>query len=165
MELIEIWAHQVTLTGAGELVYQTLGKNATIQQVTTMLPTSKNVLFLGYNHLLTTGTGDPTLWLLPQHQRIISTGGEQVVMTFLRSGLHGGYLVDSGFWGAVIAVNFLVCRYRGSEFVLLFGIAQGLLKITACLVQGLSLQGVGNVDKRRTMKSKEFETMIGATEM
>ena len=34
---------------------------ATIHQVTTMLATSKNVLFPGHNHLLTTGADDPTL--------------------------------------------------------------------------------------------------------
>ena len=38
-------------------------QKATIHQVTTMLATSKNVLFPGHNHLLTTGTDDPTLWL------------------------------------------------------------------------------------------------------
>ena len=43
------------------------GKKATIHQVTTMLATSKNVLFPGHNHLLTTGAGDLTLWLLPEH--------------------------------------------------------------------------------------------------
>ena len=37
-----------------------LGKKATIHEVTTMLSTSKNVLFPGHNHLLTTGTGDLT---------------------------------------------------------------------------------------------------------
>ena len=36
-------------------------KKATIHQVTTMLATSKNVLFAGPNHLLTTGADDPTL--------------------------------------------------------------------------------------------------------
>ena len=34
-------------------------QKATIHQVTTMLATSKNVLFPGHNHLLTTGTDDP----------------------------------------------------------------------------------------------------------
>ena len=43
-----------------------LRKKATINQVTAMLATSKNVLFPGYNHLLTTGTDDPTLWLWPE---------------------------------------------------------------------------------------------------
>ena len=38
-----------------------LGKKATIHQVTTMLATSKNVLFPGSKHLLTTGTDDLTL--------------------------------------------------------------------------------------------------------
>ena len=50
-------------------VNQTLSKIATIHQVTTMLATSKNVLFPGHNHLLTTSTDDPTLWLLPKRQR------------------------------------------------------------------------------------------------
>ena len=39
-----------------------LHKKPTIQQVTTMLATSKNVLFPGHNHLVTTGTDDPSLW-------------------------------------------------------------------------------------------------------
>ena len=38
-----------------------LRKKATIHQVPTMLATSKNVLFPGHNHLLTTGTDDLTL--------------------------------------------------------------------------------------------------------
>ena len=37
----------------------------TIHQATTMLVTTENVLFPGDNHLLTTGTDDPTLWLSP----------------------------------------------------------------------------------------------------
>ena len=36
-------------------------KKAAIHKVTTMLATSKNVLFPGHNHLLTTGTDDLTL--------------------------------------------------------------------------------------------------------
>ena len=36
-------------------------KKVTIHQVTTMLSTSKNVLFPGYNHLLTIGADDLTL--------------------------------------------------------------------------------------------------------
>ena len=43
-----------------------LRKEANIHQVTTMLATSKNVLFPGHNHLLTTGADDPMLWLLPK---------------------------------------------------------------------------------------------------
>ena len=35
--------------------------NSTIHQVSTMLATSKNVLFPGCNHLLTIGTDDPSL--------------------------------------------------------------------------------------------------------
>ena len=33
-----------------------------------MLATSKNVLFLGHNHLLTTDTDDLIFWLLLVHQ-------------------------------------------------------------------------------------------------
>ena len=39
----------------------TLGEKATIHQLSTTLSTSKNVLFPGHNHLLTTGADDPTL--------------------------------------------------------------------------------------------------------
>ena len=48
-------------------------QKATIHQVTTMLTTSKNVLYRGHNHPLTTGTDDPTLWLSPEHQRAFWT--------------------------------------------------------------------------------------------
>ena len=45
-------------------------KALAIHQVTTILSTSKNVLFQGYNHLLTTGTDDPSLahWHLGNNQ-------------------------------------------------------------------------------------------------
>ena len=36
-------------------------QKATIHQITTMLAASKNVLFPGHNHLLTTGTDNPSL--------------------------------------------------------------------------------------------------------
>ena len=36
--------------------------------LSTMLATSKKVLFPGHNHLLTTGADDPSLWLSPEHQ-------------------------------------------------------------------------------------------------
>ena len=52
------------------IVVASLHKKATIHQVTTMLATSKKVLFPGQNHLLTTGTDDPTLWLLPECQQV-----------------------------------------------------------------------------------------------
>ena len=41
------------------LLKYTLHKKASIDHVTTMLATSKNVVFPGHNHLLTTGTDDP----------------------------------------------------------------------------------------------------------
>ena len=45
-------------------------KKATIHQVTTMLATSKNVLFPGHYHLLTTGADDPSLWISPERQQV-----------------------------------------------------------------------------------------------
>ena len=53
------------LTGVMMSYCGTLGKKATIHQLTTMLATSKNALFPGHNHLLTIGADDPTLWLSP----------------------------------------------------------------------------------------------------
>ena len=41
-----------------------LHKKATVHQVTIMLATSKNVLFPGYNHLLTTSADDLTLLII-----------------------------------------------------------------------------------------------------
>ena len=40
----------------------------------------KNVLFLGHNHQLTTGTDEPTLWLLPEHQQEVAS----IVVTWWR---------------------------------------------------------------------------------
>ena len=40
---------------------RSLGKKAASTRVTTMLATSKNVLFPGHNHLLTTGVDEQTL--------------------------------------------------------------------------------------------------------
>ena len=53
------------------------GQKATIHQVTTMLATSKNVLFPGHDRLLTTSADDPTLNIRPSASewRVISTGG------------------------------------------------------------------------------------------
>ena len=59
-----------TLLPLPSLAISTLHKNATIHQVTTMLATSRNVLFQGHNHLQTTGTDDLTLSLLPELQRV-----------------------------------------------------------------------------------------------
>ena len=71
----------------GQLLYESLGKNATIHQVTTMLATSENVLFTGYYHLLTTDTDDPSLtgsWM------IIIVSGHQLQW------LAGGYELEIG---------------------------------------------------------------------
>ena len=68
----------------------TLRVKATIHQVTTMLVTYRNVLFPGHNHLLTTGTDDPSLagaWV------IISISSHQ------HQWLAGGYDLEIGhFW-------------------------------------------------------------------
>ena len=53
-------------------------KQATIDQVITMLATSKNVLFPGHIHLQTTGADDLALQLSPERQlksAVISTSG------------------------------------------------------------------------------------------
>ena len=42
------------------------GKKATIHQQTTMLSTSKNFLYPGHNHLLTTGADDPNTLIITQ---------------------------------------------------------------------------------------------------
>ena len=49
------------LTSNEQAAILTLRQKVTINQVTTMLVTSKNVLFPGHNHLVTTGTNDPSL--------------------------------------------------------------------------------------------------------
>ena len=49
-------------------------KKATMHHVTTMLVTSKNVLFPGHNYLLTTGTDDLILWLSPKYQLVWKSG-------------------------------------------------------------------------------------------
>ena len=67
----------------------TLRKKVTIHQLTTMLATSKNVLFPGHNHLLTTGTDGPTLWLSPERHRV---RGHQQTYWWLA----GGYDMEIG---------------------------------------------------------------------
>ena len=60
-----VWRHDIATHHVCWVTLR-LRKNATIHQVTIMLVPSKNVLFPGSNHLLTTGADDSTLWLLPQ---------------------------------------------------------------------------------------------------
>ena len=64
-------------------------KKATMNQVTTMLATSKKVLFPDHNHLLTTSTDDPSL-----------TGARTIIKV---SGHHyrwlaGGYDLELGYF-------------------------------------------------------------------
>ena len=51
------------------MISNSLHKKAIINQVT-MLATSKNVLFPGHNHLLTTDTDDLTFWLSPEQRQV-----------------------------------------------------------------------------------------------
>ena len=60
-----------------------------------MLVTSKNVLFPGYNHLLTTGTDDPSL---TGTQAIIKVSGHQ------HRWLAGGYDLDIGHYLEVVSM-------------------------------------------------------------
>ena len=70
----------------------TLRKEATIHQVTTMLAASNNVIFPGHNHLLTTGTDDPSLAdarviiKVSVHQYWWLAGGYDLQIGHLRSG-------------------------------------------------------------------------------
>ena len=50
----ELWLFELTLN------YMHCAKKYTVHEVTTILVTSKNALFLGHNNLLTTGTDDPS---------------------------------------------------------------------------------------------------------
>ena len=43
-----------------------------------MLAISKDVLFPGHNHLLTTDTDDLTLWLSPERQPVAMTWEEDI---------------------------------------------------------------------------------------
>ena len=51
----------VSLSPSASHHFLPLCKKVTIHRVTTMLATSKNVVFSGHNHLLTTSTDDPSL--------------------------------------------------------------------------------------------------------
>ena len=56
-----VWNGKIILNDTFVLLIKSLHQQATIYQVTTMLATSKNVLFPGHNHLLATGADDPSL--------------------------------------------------------------------------------------------------------
>ena len=71
----------------GSLWLANTAQKATIHQVTTTLVTSKNVLFPGHNHLLTTSIEDP---LLAGSRAIIKGSGHQYHW------LAGGYDLEIG---------------------------------------------------------------------
>ena len=80
---------------ANKLIW-TLGKKATIHQLTTMLCTFKNVLFPGHNHLLTTGADGPTLSLSPSpFDNQCVTSSAPMVSRWLRPGNRTFLEVDS----------------------------------------------------------------------
>ena len=74
-----------------------------------MLAPSKNVLFPGHNHLLTTGTDGPSLLTITLvgaramikalgHQHRWLAGGYDLATGHFRGCWHGGYLMDSGLF-------------------------------------------------------------------
>ena len=69
-------------------------QKATIQQLTTMPSTSKNVLFPGHYHLLTNGANDPSLLsiTLAGARVIIKVSGHQYWW------LAGGYDLETGYF-------------------------------------------------------------------
>ena len=69
-------------------------KKNTIHQVTTMVATSKNVLFPGHNHLLTTGADDPSLAGTPA---IIKVLGHQYQWLVAGYDLEMGHF-SCGYW-------------------------------------------------------------------
>ena len=60
-EFQETYFLQMNVEKSTFYLCETLRNNATIHKVTTMLATSKNVLFPSHNHLLTTDIDDPSL--------------------------------------------------------------------------------------------------------
>ena len=63
----DLTAHLQSLGWLSTLYATSLRTKSTIHQVTTMLATSENALPQDHNHLLTAGTVELTLWLLPEH--------------------------------------------------------------------------------------------------
>ena len=76
-----------------------------------MLDTSKNVVFPGHNHQLTTGTDDPDALIIIRvpvlgHQYRWLAGGYD--LEIYRSGWYGGNLVDSGFFAKCYQLTHLL---------------------------------------------------------
>ena len=67
LTLVDLY-HIVKLLFCPKIVQNTEQK-ATIHQVTTMLATSKNAPFPSPNHLLTTGTDDPSIKVMGHQHR------------------------------------------------------------------------------------------------
>ena len=87
-------------------------KKSTIHQVTTALATSKNVLFPGHNHLLTTGTDDPSLAGV---RAIIKMSGHQYQC------LAGGYDLEIGHLEvASMVVSWWTVAFSAVEIAFLF---------------------------------------------
>ena len=112
-------------------------KKAAIHQVTSLLATSKHVLFPGHNNLLSTGTDGPTLWLsvrviikMKGHQYRWLAGGYDLEMTFLE--VASGYLVYSGSFCPMF-IHLSHCYYAHLNDV------SDYLFIDVCLSHGLSL--------------------------
>ena len=63
-----------------------LHKNTAIHQITTMLDTSKNVLFPGHNHLLTSGADDHSMIKVNGRQHWWLAGGYDLEIGLFRGG-------------------------------------------------------------------------------
>ena len=107
---------------------QTLCKKATIHQVTTMLTTSKNVLFTGHNHLLTTSADDPSLsrWCSFDNQSVRSSA--PVVSRWLWPGNRTFLEVAS------VVVTWWIMAFLHTERFLSFVFLLNLLKFCCCFM-------------------------------
>ena len=78
---LNLWADKHTSTQGSSNVWNvSLDKKATIHQLTTMLSTSKNVLFPGQNHLITSGADDPSLYHRRWHSVDNQSAGSSALM-------------------------------------------------------------------------------------
>ena len=91
-------------------------KKATIHQVTTMLATSKDVLFPGHNHLLTTITDDARVIIkMKRHHYILLDVYEPWIYTSVIHTVHT--ILKYTVLGLVIRVCLLNMRAKRADFI------------------------------------------------
>ena len=88
-----------------------LCKKATIHQVTTMLVTSKDVLFPRHSHLLATRALGSVIIEVKGHQILVVSRWLWPGNKTFRSGWHGGYLVVT-WWIVIFSQRFLLQKGR-----------------------------------------------------